>query len=256
MAQPESDQELGHYAKKQLFSPSRLIAWSHRRRFETGVRLAKSLAGKTVLDLGCGDGTFLALLMNGDSAPKQAIGAEISSGLVDDCKKRLGHIPRLDFVRTDELDDAAHQHCYDGLFCMEVMEHVVDVVPIITQMHNLLAPGGTLVLSVPVETGPPVLVKQMARRIAGWRGVGDYPGTAPYTLREFAVSMFPGPRQHVVRPLHRDDNGTEFHDHKGFNWMLLKKRISEQFTIERVLTSPIRWLPPQLGSQVWFIARP
>ncbi len=256
MAQPESDEELGHYAKKQLFSPSRLIAWSHRRRFETGVRLAKSLAGKTVLDLGCGDGTFLALLMKGDSAPKHAVGAEISAGLVDDCKNRLGHIPELDFVRTDELDDAAHRGRYDGLFCLEVLEHFVDVVPVITQMHNLIAPGGTLVLSVPVETGPPVLVKQMARRIAGWRGVGDYPGTAPYTLREFAASMFPGPRQHVVRPLHRDDNGTEFHDHTGFNWMLLKKRLSEQFTIERILTSPIRWLPPQLGSQVWFIARP
>lgn len=256
MAQPEPDQELGHYAKKQLFSSSRLIAWSHRRRFETGVRLARSLAGKTVLDLGCGDGTFLALLVSGDSAPKHAVGAEISAGLVNDCKKRLGHIPELDFVRTDDLDDSAHRGSYDGLFCMEVMEHVVDVVPVITQMHNLLAPGGTLVLSVPVETGPPVLVKQAARRIAGWRGVGDYPGTAPYTLREFAASMFPGPRQHVVRPLHRDDNGTEFHDHKGFNWMLLKKRVSEQFTIERVLSSPIRWLPPQLGSQVWFIARP
>ncbi|MFQ5705716.1 MAG: class I SAM-dependent methyltransferase, partial [Gemmatimonadales bacterium] len=191
-----------------------------------------------------------------DSAPKHAVGAEISAGLVDDCRKRLGHIAGLEFVETGELDGPRHRGRYEGLFCMEVLEHVVDVVPVITQMHALLAPGGTLVLSVPVETGPPVILKQMARRIAGWRGVGDYPGTQPYTLREFAASMFPGPRQHVVRPIHRDENGSEFHDHKGFNWVLLKQRIAERFEIERVLSSPIRWLPPHLGSQVWFIARP
>lgn len=35
--------EPGHYERKQLLSKDRLIAWSHRRRFETGLRLARPI---------------------------------------------------------------------------------------------------------------------------------------------------------------------------------------------------------------------
>ena len=55
----------GFYAQKQIYSRSRLISWSHRGRFATGLRLARDVAGARTLDYGCGDGTFLGLLMNG-----------------------------------------------------------------------------------------------------------------------------------------------------------------------------------------------
>ena len=35
----------GHYATKQIFCRDRLIAWSHQRRFETGLRLALRFGG-------------------------------------------------------------------------------------------------------------------------------------------------------------------------------------------------------------------
>ena len=66
----------GHYANKQIFCKDRLIAWSHRRRFETGLTLAARFAGRRMLDYGCGDGTFLALLDATAHAPAQAVGAE------------------------------------------------------------------------------------------------------------------------------------------------------------------------------------
>ena len=62
----------GHYAAKQIFCNSQLIAWSHRRRFETGLALARQLQGRRVLDYGCGDGTFLALLHAGPTPPANA----------------------------------------------------------------------------------------------------------------------------------------------------------------------------------------
>ena len=67
----------GHYATKQIFCRDPLIAWSHRRRFEVGLRLAARFAGQSVLDYGCGDGTFLALLSAGPSPPVEALGVEI-----------------------------------------------------------------------------------------------------------------------------------------------------------------------------------
>ena len=69
----------GHYAKKQIFCKSRLISWSHSRRFDTGVRLARRFAGKRLLDYGCGDGTYLTMLMASAHAPASAVGAELTT---------------------------------------------------------------------------------------------------------------------------------------------------------------------------------
>lgn len=245
--------EDGHYARKQLGSRSWLIAWSHGARFRTGLRLARRFArGRRVLDYGCGDGTFLALLAGTEDAPPAlGVGAEVDPAVVRACNERLGS-ERLRFVAIDDLEQPDHVAAYDAVVCMEVLEHVVDPDAIVDRLARALAPGGTLLASVPVETGLPVLVKQAARRVAGWRGIGDYPGTTPYTWGELARSILAGKRQHIVRPVHTGAGGA-FHDHKGFNWRALRERLGRRFEIDRTLASPLGWLPPDLGSQAWFL---
>ena len=109
------------------------------------------------------------------------------------------------------------------IFCMEVLEHVGDPLPLLAEFERLLKPRGALVISVPIETGLPLLVKQFVRRVAGWRGIGDYPGTSSYTPRELVDER--------VRRVERNTSfvrcfiaadGTVFHDHKGFNWRVLR----------------------------------
>jgi hypothetical protein len=139
---------------------------------------------------------------------------------------------------------------------MEVLEHVVDRASLLQKFSRLLSPSGKLVVSVPVETGLPLLVKQSVRRLAGWRGIGDYPGQTAYTFREFTKSVLAnGERQHIRRPVHMGPGGNQSHDHKGFNWMVLKKQLQQDFEIERIVASPLTWLSPHLASQVWFVAR-
>ena len=132
------------------------------------------------------------------------------------------------------------------IFCMEVLEHVTDVDAILSRLDYLLAPGGQLIISVPVETGVPLVVKQIARRIAGWRGIGDYPGTESYRPAEWLPSLLAGSRQHISRRLHSNPDGSAFHDHKGFNWMALRERVQTRFALRRVLSSPFTSLPPHL----------
>ncbi len=244
----------GHYARKQLFSRDRLVAWSHRRRFDTAVAIAREFAGRRVLDYGCGDGTFLALTMMGDAAPALGVGAELSPEAMRECRLRYRDLRVLDFVQVNELDGADHAGRYDAVFCMEVLEHVVNWDPELDRMSRLLAPGGKLIVSVPVETGVPVLVKQTVRRVAGWRKIGHYPGTTSYEWNEILPTVFAGPRQHVVRPVF-DVGGGPFHDHKGFNWMVLRDRLRRQFVLEQVVASPFGWLGPSFATQVWFICR-
>jgi SAM-dependent methyltransferase len=246
----------GHYARKQLLCDDRLIAWSHRRRFAMALRLAEQLRGARVLDHGCGDGTFLAMLMDAPFAPDAAVGSEIAPSLVEDCATRLGTRAGLGFLLASALDTDAHAGAYDVVFCTEVLEHVVELDAEIDRLARLVAPSGTLVVSVPVETGLPLVVKQAARRIAGWRGLGDYPGSSPYSAREYWRSVLAGPRARLERPIHAGDDGHRFHDHKGFNWMALRDRLRRRFRVEAVLASPLSWLPAHLGSQAWFVARP
>jgi SAM-dependent methyltransferase len=221
-----------------------------------GLQLAEEFAGKRILDYGSGDGSFLAMLMNGQARPAIAVGAELQSEVVEDCRARLGTLPGLSFVVNEGLETAKHQGVYDAVVCMEVLEHVLEIRPLLDRFVRLLSPSGKLLISVPVETGLPLLVKETVRRFAGWRGIGDYPGTTSYTVGEFATSVFAtGKRQHIVRPIHKNADGSGSHDHKGFNWMILREILTQMFEIEKVVGSPLDWLTPHLASQVWFLVR-
>ena len=245
----------GSYAQKQIFSRDSLVAWSHRRRFDTALRLARGFQGRRVLDFGSGDGTFLAMLMMSAEAPAEGVGVDSSAHAVDDCRARYRAESRLSFAHVRELDSGAHLHRYDAVFCMEVLEHVVDWAPVLASLSRLLALDGRLIISVPVEIGIPVMVKQTARRVAGWRGIGHYPGTTSYSWAELLSAVFAGPRQHVVRPVFNKPDG-QTHDHKGFNWKVLLEWLKGPFEVDRVLSSPVPMLGPSLATQVWFVARP
>ena len=245
----------GHYAAKQIFSRSGLIAWSHRRRFEVGLRLASRFAGRRILDYGCGDATFLALLHATASPPAAAVGAELDDVQVEDCRRRFAGRGGLAFVSIADLDGGEHLGAYDAVVCMEVLEHVVALDVVLDRLWRLLRDDGAVLISVPVETGLPLVVKQAVRRVAGWRGIGDYPGTSPYTFRELTAGVFAGARPHLPRPIYGVDGPTPFHDHKGFNWMVLQTRLAAHFHLDDIVAAPIPWLGPHLATQVWFAGR-
>jgi hypothetical protein len=138
---------------------------------------------------------------------------------------------------------------------MEVLEHVVDWNPLLVEFERLLRPNGRLVVSTPIEIGLPLLVKQTVRRVAGWRGIGYYPGTTGYTAIELVRSVLASSTQHIQRPVFSRGDGTLFHDHKGFNWRALERVVAARFEIVRLLTSPVSWLGPQASTQIWFVAR-
>lgn len=245
----------GHYARKQIFLKNRLISWSHRRRFQVGLQICAQTKPQRVLDYGCGDGTFLAMLFDSASPPSSGVGAELEEKVILDCRRRFAPFSQLAFVAVGDLGTPVHQAAFDAIFCMEVFEHVVEVESELGHLKRLLAPGGRLCISVPVETGLSLPIKQCARRLAAWRGLGDYPGSEPYTWMEFWKSVLAGRQQHIRRPIHTDASGFRSHDHKGFNWRALKARVEAFFEVEAVRTSPVTWLPALVSSQVWLICR-
>ncbi len=242
----------GFYAKKQIFLKDALISWSHRRRFETALRLAAELRPRRLLDYGCGDGTFLALFQQTSNSLNEADGCELLQADVLNLKQRFQALPSLRFHTVVELDDSAEDGRYDLITCMEVLEHVVEVQTVIARLQRLLSGEGRLLISVPVEIGVALMVKQTARRIAGWRGLGHYRFVARYKLLELWASLIPGSKQHIPRPIYQDPDGNFFHDHKGFNWRVLRRDLEGVFHMENIVYSPVSWFPA-LASQVWFV---
>lgn len=247
----------GHYAQKQLFCKDPLIAWSHRSRFQFGRQLVAPYAGRSLLDYGCGDGTFLAMVH--DLFP-DAVGADVDPGQTEDCARRHGERQGLSFVLTDDLADERHSGTYGVVVCMEVLEHCLDDKrqTVLADMRRLLTDDGILVVSVPIEIGPSLIVKQLGRRLAGWRGLGDYQKSERYRPGEFWKMVFACQRTRIERPVQRADFSPDrpnfYHGHKGFNWRAFQAEL-KHFVIVRQYFTPLGWLGGCLNSQAWFVCK-
>jgi len=171
----------------------------------------------------------------------------------------LADLGGLVFVRTADLHGPLHERAYGIVTCMEVLEHCVDAerVRVLDHLRGLIAPGGRLVISVPIEIGPALAGKQFFRAVAAWRGHGDYQYRETYTPRELLAATLARPdlaRAHhtVETPAGR----IEYCGHKGFDWRILEREILERFVVERRLFTPLGPLGPLLNSQVWFVCTP
>jgi SAM-dependent methyltransferase len=248
----------GTYARKQLFGGCSILSWSHRRRFETALALVAPGAGRPLLDYGCGDGTFLALAA--EQFP-HSVGLEVDPGLVRTCTERFGAGTGLRFMLADATD-TLEAGSFGVVLCTEVLEHcptdAVDVV--LARVRRLLAADGRFIVSVPVETGLPLIVKQAARAVAARRVSSDYRHRERYRMGEFVRMLAPGNRVVVERPVYETtfESGlpNRYHGHKGFNWKAMRTRIGQRFQVVETRFSPIPMLGAQFASQAWFVCRP
>ncbi|HLM67139.1 MAG TPA: class I SAM-dependent methyltransferase [Longimicrobium sp.] len=247
----------GEYARKQLFGRG-LIGWSHARRFHAARKVVQPFAGAPLLDYGCGDGTFLALVR--DLFPR-AVGAEIDPALVEDARRRFGEVGGARFIHTSEVP-ALKDGSFGVVTCMEVLEHCTAEVAdgVIRELRRLVSADGVVIVSVPVETGAALLVKTAARAAAGLRGVSGYQDRERHSAGELARMVFAGARTRIDRPVYEtrfpDGAPNRYHGHKGFNWRLLAERLGRDFYLRDVRFSPVPVLGSLLNSQVWMTCVP
>jgi len=249
----------GHYAGKQLFSRNKILQWSHRKRYAMARRMVEPYAGGKLLDFGCGDGTFLAMVH--DLFPR-AIGAEIDRSRVEDCQTRLQRLPTVSFVMTSDLARPEYERAFDIVLCTEVLEHCTDdaVDAAVDDLCRTVSPTGTAIISVPVETGPALAFKQLVRSIAAWQRLGDYEHREKYAFPEFRTMLLADECTQIERPIYtrtlEPKGELRFHGHKGFNWRILESKIRRRFAVRKIRFSPLDGAGPWLASQVWFVCSP
>lgn len=246
----------GDYARKQIYCPSGVVRWSHGSRFDLARRLVSARAGGRLLDYGCGDGTFIAMI-HGDV--RAASGWDVDPAQIAECRRRLGHLAGVTFdVVPDPRSPIPVPHSFDIVTCMEVLEHCLEPERrrVLDVLRSLVHRDGIVVISVPIEIGPSVAGKQMFRAIAGLRNLGDYRHRERYSPIEILRSIA-GLRVPRIAFEGKSSSGSyRYYGHKGFDYRDLAREIDERFTVRQRLFSPMPWLGAALNSQAWFVCEP
>ncbi|WP_137288668.1 class I SAM-dependent methyltransferase [Natronorubrum halophilum] len=120
------------------------LPWKQRLLWPTVRSLLPEVAGKRVLDAGCGDGTYSRWLADRGA---DVVGIDVSRAMID--VARAAHGDHAEFRRaemTDALDDVGDRR-FDLVLCQHVLSHLPDLEVPYAEFVRVLEPGGTLVVS-------------------------------------------------------------------------------------------------------------
>jgi 2-polyprenyl-3-methyl-5-hydroxy-6-metoxy-1,4-benzoquinol methylase len=149
--------------------PNPLINWLFWQRLRTAMSYIECHAPyENVLDFGCGSGVMLPFLAQHS---QQVTAVDIDLVPLERVKKYIplaGNIHMLNANQTaiSQLPPKS----FDLINALDVLEHVNDLPRTLSELLNLLKPGGRLVVSGPTEN----ILYQLGRKLAGPEYSGDY----------------------------------------------------------------------------------
>src|SRR3989338_8006878 len=95
------------------------------------------LKNKKVLDIGCGQGDFLA------KDPKNFIGIDINDELMAKAASRGFNVLKAEATKLPFLDKS-----FEGVYCLNVIEHLFpdDAYKMFLEVERVLSPGGLFII--------------------------------------------------------------------------------------------------------------
>ncbi|WP_165075178.1 class I SAM-dependent methyltransferase [Paludisphaera rhizosphaerae] len=118
----------------------------------TGLRPG-DLAGRTVLDGGCGMGRYLRIAAA--DAPRLAVGLDLSEAVLA-ARDLTAELPSVSLVRGDLLRLPFAEGSFDHIYSIGVLDHTPDPRAAFLGLARLLRPGGRIALWVYERESPAV----------------------------------------------------------------------------------------------------
>jgi hypothetical protein len=242
------------YAESTHASPWWIVRYAHLQRFEASVEMMRATRPRVLVDWGAGDGHVLQMLLERPDPPEVVIAYEPFEGMRDLLAAQpAAQAGRLQLAATPEEAEALLAgRPVDVLACLGVIEHLhlADRRPLYDFARRNLAADGSLVLGLPVEIGPAVLVKEAGRRLLKKRAP-EY-STGALLARSIGRTR-PDPARFD------DDGSTGFIQmHRGFDHRYAIREVEEHgYQVAGRRRSPLRWAPAWLFNQELVVrARP
>jgi SAM-dependent methyltransferase len=104
----------------------------------------EELAGKRILDVGCGAGRFGEIALG---AGAHVVGIDASSS-VDACWANLGPHPRLNVVQADLYRMPFEPGSFDYAYCFGVLQHTPEIEAAFVSVTTQVRPGGRVAVDV------------------------------------------------------------------------------------------------------------
>jgi 2-polyprenyl-3-methyl-5-hydroxy-6-metoxy-1,4-benzoquinol methylase len=114
---------------------------------------------ETALEVGPGSGVYLPTLC--EIFPT-VYGTDIEPAYLDHSRPLQDKYAHLSLIVDDITNSKLPAHSFDLILCTEVIEHISDSKSALCGMHNLLKPGGLLILSTPQRYSPLELTAKIA----------------------------------------------------------------------------------------------
>jgi hypothetical protein len=229
-----------NYEQYTLKNRSLLRRFSHRSRFAIALEMLDPQPGDRVLDYGTGDAELLVQLSHSRDGLSLAAYEPNAWCLAQAIEKTAGLDPKP-LVTPDFATLAGFAP--NKVACLEVLEHLPDALldTALQHLSALARAGATILVSVPIEVGPPALLKYLVR------------------IRTEASQRHPwsevwGALRGDTRNIPRvPQDGYIFH-HLGFDFRTLPERFRKHgLAIRRRRFSPISWLGSAFNSQVFYL---
>ena len=157
---------------------SYLGALTERIEEDAIFQLAGDLAGKRVLDLGCGDGTYsIAAFQRG----AHVTGVDISSAMLDSAQRRAAAIGASVEWRQASAESIPYDSgTFDIVLAVTILCFVKNPLQVVQEVSRVMRPGGSFVIG---ELGK-YSAWALLRRLRGWFGASMWRDTHFWTLEE------------------------------------------------------------------------
>lgn len=97
----------------------------------------------SLIDLGCGDGSFLSCAK---TFTQKIIGVDLNQKAVQICRQK-----NIKVFRKNALDTKLLSHSFDIVRAQNILEHLLRPEKLILEAKRLLKPNGTLIIHVPTN---------------------------------------------------------------------------------------------------------
>jgi hypothetical protein len=236
-----------NYSEQTYASPYFIVRYPHHKRIQTAIQAAVRVGPTTLLDYGAGDGKVVIEAIKAGLPRTTSIvvfePVEHFREKLRAAAEKAGVTDRIELV-SERVDLTGRS--FDYVLCLSVLEHMPlpERAAFYDVCEQTLTQTGTVLIDVPIEVGPTLLVKALARMALKGR-------SKEYGLSELLRVSIGGL---VFDPARFDpaNTGTWIHDHRGFDYRLLRRELAHRFTIESEVTTPLSAVPGPLGNQEMF----